>query len=516
MSTGGVLLLGGPSLGFAALATDGSDLEIASDLARCLDRVRTADPPVSLVVLDPGWPQPLAAAQQIRGADGAVAVAVSAPAREVETVRARLAFLPDAGDIEVVAADADEAELRGRLDRLATASRQRKRVRGALDAINRNLAEASPRSPASRSSAVSEHYLATLVRHAADTIVSFDAGGRIVTVNDAGQRMLGLPPTAAEGRSATDLLADDDPGELSAMLTAAAGGRAQVDEELHVRLEGGRRLVLSATAAPVLDAAGTLAGLVLIARDVTTERNAEQQLRALQKAESLATLAGGVAHDFNNLLVQAQGWADLAREDPHDADLVSTALEHVSRATRGAAELSRAMLAYSGRGSFETARVRVATLISDLRPLLDASVPPRTRLELDLDEDPEVVADATQLRQVVLNLVTNATEAIGHEPGTIHVRTTTLEVVDDAPGPRTASPLDAGAYAIIEVSDTGPGIDPEHLDRLCDPFFTTKFTGRGLGLAASQGIARAHGGAITVASSPGEGACFRVHLSMST
>jgi PAS domain S-box-containing protein len=508
----GVLVLGGPSHALAELAADAAGPEHVADLEQCLERLRGDVRRVPLVLIDPAWPQPLSTVRDLRRANEAVGLAVATVEEEAGAMRSRVAFLPDVGQVHVVAVDVAAQELRSRLGELTASVQQRQRVRGALDAINRDLAQGATAGRGPAASAVSEHYLAALVRHAADTIVSVDPHGHLVSINDAGQHTLRLDPAAAEGRTLGDLLAPDDPGGLSLMLTAAAAGEVQVEDELTVHLAHGRRLILSATAAPVLDAAGSLAGLVLIARDVTAERQAEQRLQALQKAETLATLATGVAHDFNNLLVQVQGWADLAAEDPTDTPLVTEALDHIGEATRHASGLARAMLAYGGRGRFEPEHLRLGGLIGDLEPLLAATVPPKIRLDLDLADDPGVHADATQLRQVVINLVTNAVEAIGEREGTIAVRTgaVTLEHAEVRPG--VDPPLAAGSYAVIEVADSGPGVDPEHADRLFDPFYTTKFTGRGLGLAASQGIARAHGGGILLDRDPGEGARFRVHL----
>jgi PAS domain S-box-containing protein len=508
-----VLVLGGPSEGLASLA-DETFLEPVEGLEECLGHLGAGTRTVGLVVIDPAWPQPLAAVREIRRVDAGVGLVIATPADGVAGMRSRVAFLPGAGEVGVVAADLAPRRLRGQLEELTTAVRRRQRVRRALDAINRDLAhEPPPGGAGTGASSVSEHYLAALVRHAADTIVSVDPDGRLVTVNEAGQRTLGLDPVAAEGRPLGELLAPDDPGALVEMLRAATA-EVQVEEEIPAHLAHGPRVVLSATAAPVVDDGGSLAGLVLIARDVTAERQAEQRLQALQKAETLATLASGVAHDFNNLLVQVQGWSDLAAEDPSDTGMVSEALEHIGEATRRASELARAMLAYGGRGRFEVELIRVGGLLADLMPLLAAAVPAKIRLETDLVEDPEVRADATQLRQVVLNLVTNASEAIGEHVGVILLRTGTVTLEHGGTAEGVEHPLADGRYAFIEVVDDGPGVEPGHEHRLFDPFFTTKFTGRGLGLAASQGIARAHGGGIAVDSRPGAGARFRVHLPM--
>jgi two-component system, cell cycle sensor histidine kinase and response regulator CckA len=510
------LLMTQPAGPLGAVGELADDHEVIADVERCVARLATGDPPVGLVAIDLGGSRPWASVRQLREAAPALPLAIIAPDDEVAAARSSLAFLPEAGEVTVLPAGADPRELLRRLRELAAATEQRQRVRGALDAMNRDLAERRPSVDDGPRTSVSEHYLAALVRHAADTIISLDPAGRVVTVNAAAQRSWGLEPDEVEGRPLAELLADDGRDELLELVTDAAAGGEQVEHELPVKLRDGRQLLLSATAAAIRDDTDALAGLVLIARDVTAERHSEQRLRALQKAESLATLASGVAHDFNNLLVQVQGWADVARRHLDDHELATSALEHVDVATRQAAELARAMLAYGGRGRFEPEPLRLATLVADLRPLLAASVPPKIELVLETADDAEVHGDPTQLRQVVLNLVVNATEAIGDRSGTIVVRTGIEQLGDEAAataphGPAEPS-LPAGTYATLEVEDTGAGIDPDHHHRLFDPFFTTKFTGRGLGLAASQGIVRAHGGRITAARDTERGARFRVHL----
>jgi PAS domain S-box-containing protein len=507
VSAAHVLVLGDPTGALAHLVDDDEEVEAVADVDRCLERLE--DGAVSLVVVDAAWERPLAAARQIRRGHQGVGLAVAVESAQIPAMRSRLAFVPDVEHVHVVPADAEVPRLRHEL--LATVGEvgRHRRVRGALDAINRDLAggwrRSEPEDRAGRPS-VSAQYLAALVRHAADTIVSVDPEGCVVTINEAGSRTLGATTARIEGRPLRELFADDDEGGLSRLVTQAGSGEPQADDEVPVRLRSGHELLLSATAAPIDDDTGRLAGIVVIARDVTSERRAAQRLQSLQKAESLATLASGVAHDFNNLLVQAQGWADLARDDLEDPELVATALERIGHATRRASELARTMLAYGGRGRFEPQTIDLAELVRDLEPLLSASVPAKVRLELDLDVRPRVRADATQLRQIVLNLVTNAVEAIGDVPGSIHVRVLRQPAVER---PELHAP---GGVAVIEVSDSGPGIAADVRERLFDPFFTTKFTGRGLGLAASQGIAAAHGGTLAVTSEPGSGAVFQLRL----
>ncbi|MFN0136780.1 MAG: ATP-binding protein [Phycisphaerae bacterium] len=259
-----------------------------------------------------------------------------------------------------------------------------------------------------------------------------------------------------------------------------------------------------------------------VLRDITTRRELEQQRRQLenrivesQKLESLGLLAGGIAHDFNNLLTSVLGHASLARSTVPEGTNLDAALQKIEIAADRAADLCRQLLAYSGKGAVALGPVRLVSLIREMADLLRLSISKRVRLILDLHEDtPCVVGDATQLRQIVMNLITNASEAIGDRDGTITIRCGQRECAADdfrgAPAAQDVPP--AGRYAFVEVQDTGCGIAPAALPRLFEPFFTTKFTGRGLGLSAVLGIARSHGGVLLVETAEGRGTTFRVFL----
>jgi CheY-like chemotaxis protein len=230
--------------------------------------------------------------------------------------------------------------------------------------------------------------------------------------------------------------------------------------------------------------------------------------------ESLGLMAGGVAHDFNNLLTIILGNASLALEETPPDSSLHAALGAIASTAHRAADLTRQMLAYSGRGKFHREPTDLNATLRALTTLVESSVPKHLRLEYQLAPDlPAVEADPTQLQQVILNLLTNAVEAQGERPGSIMVRTSlrSLSFTDlaDAFHDQAVAP---GPHLVLEVADTGVGMDEETRRRIFDPFFTTKPTGRGLGLAALQGIVRAHRGGITVESVPGEGTTFRVFL----
>jgi CheY-like chemotaxis protein len=223
-------------------------------------------------------------------------------------------------------------------------------------------------------------------------------------------------------------------------------------------------------------------------------------------------LAGGIAHDFNNLLVGVLGNASLALTELPDESPARQFVKDVETSAQRAAELTRQMLAYSGRGKFVVESLSLSHVVHEMTQLLGRVISKRTRLSLHLRDDmPPIVGDATQIRQVVMNLITNASDALLGEPGLVTVRTGTIHA--DArmlAGTYLNEELPAGEYVYLEVTDSGVGMDAATRARIFEPFFTTKFTGRGLGLAAVLGIVRSHKGAIDVTSEPGCGTTFRV------
>ncbi len=262
------------------------------------------------------------------------------------------------------------------------------------------------------------------------------------------------------------------------------------------------------------------AGRILCAlMDVTQQRQAERQRREMeenvrhaQKLESLGILAGGLAHDFNNLLVGILGNADLALSKiPPESD-VRKSIESVRTAAVRASELTNQMLAYSGKGQFLIQEVLLSEVVEEIGGILSASVPKNVELVCQFPPDmPPIHADVSQIRQVVMNLITNAADAIGPAGGEILVSGGTVqadrEYISQAYHGKDSAP---GRYVFLEVRDDGCGMNEKTKARLFDPFFTTKFAGRGLGLSALLGIVRGHSGAVMVESEPGEGSTFRV------
>ncbi len=272
---------------------------------------------------------------------------------------------------------------------------------------------------------------------------------------------------------------------------------------------------------PVKAADGRMIGVGATVVETTEQKRAEKSRQDLEKRmldaqrlESIGLLAGGIAHDFNNLLTGILGNASLAREMVPPGTALAHFLEGIVNASERAAHLTKQMLAYSGKGQLFVESVDLSQEIQEVLRLVQPSISRKISVVLDLPNDlPKVQADKGQLQQVLMNLVVNAAEAIGEQPGVLSVKTSRRTLseagIRDLPA---AAGMEAGNYVCVEVRDTGCGMDEETKTRIFDPFFTTKFTGRGLGLAAVSGIMRGHKGGINVTTAPGEGSTFAAYF----
>jgi two-component system, cell cycle sensor histidine kinase and response regulator CckA len=254
---------------------------------------------------------------------------------------------------------------------------------------------------------------------------------------------------------------------------------------------------------------GVIVGAIGTAVDVTAQRALERRMVDAQRAESLGILAGGLAHDFNNLLVAILGNADLGLRDTPPGAPGRGSLENIRSASLRAAELTDQLLAYAGRGGVSSARVAPAPIVDELLRISAARMPANAVATVNIPPELMIRGDAGQLRQVVLNLISNAREALGEGGGTINV-TGRLVRLDGAPHPDDVLTADAGTYVLLEVKDDGSGMSREARRRIFDPFFTTKPTGHGLGLAAVLGIVRTHGGGLRLSTEVGVGSTFQV------
>ncbi len=288
-------------------------------------------------------------------------------------------------------------------------------------------------------------------------------------------------------------------------------------ELLLKRKDGSRVPVFSSHA--LLNQTGRQPELFCLDIDLTERKSAEEQrinlekqLLHTQKLESLGVLAGGIAHDFNNLLMAIMGNADLALMRLNPESPVVDNLKRIEEASARAADLAKQMLAYSGKGKFVVEHLDLSRLVEEMLHILEVSISKKAILRLNLTRPlPTVEADATQLRQIIMNLVINASEAIGDKSGVIAITSGCMDCDQNSlKDVWVDENLTGGLYVYLEIVDTGCGMDNETLSKLFDPFFTTKFTGRGLGMAAVLGIVRGHKGAIKVHSEQGKGTSFKV------
>jgi len=403
------------------------------------------------------------------------------------------------------------------------------------------------------------HYGLEFLADAPIACHELDRTGRVIRVNEAECRLLGLSEEEILGRSVWDFVASEEQRSVrESLMRTLAGAQPPELLERNWSRRDGTRLVVEIHSIHLLDTQGEIAGVRSFLFDVTRRKEAEEALRKTQenlenrirertveleltneflrceleerqrrqeehrnleaqvqhaqRLESLGILAGGIAHDFNNLLASIMGYASLAAMDLPEDSRPRKSIEQVLTAARSASDLTQQMLAYSGRGSFMVDLLNITTVIEGVVRLLETTISKKATLQLNLAPDlSPIQGDASQIRQVVMNLITNASESLGENRGTVSV-TTGVQWAEagDLPALDPGSILPEGRYVFIEVADTGCGMDEQTLAKIFDPFFTTKFTGRGLGLAAVLGIIRSHRGSIRVNSRVGEGTTFRV------
>jgi two-component system, cell cycle sensor histidine kinase and response regulator CckA len=365
-----------------------------------------------------------------------------------------------------------------------------------------------------------DRFRTLLARVDSVAVQGFGPDGVVHYWNKASERLYGYSAEEAQGRSILDLIV---PQELRDQVASAIRQMAETSlplpsSEVSLLCKDGSCVIVHANYA-VVNMPGRAPELYCIDIDLTGRKRAEQErldlerrLLHAQKLESLGVLAGGIAHDFNNLLMAVLGNLDLALQKVSPVSPARLNIEQSAQAARRATDLTRQMLAYSGRGSFIVKAMDLSELVEENTHLFRSSVARTATLDVRLGRSlPSIEADAGQVQQVIMNLITNASEAIGDRAGTITITTGVQEC--DAQRLRRSRNEDApppGRFVYLEVSDTGSGMDDQTQARLFDPFFTTKAPGRGLGMSAILGIVRGHSGAIFVESSPGKGTSIRI------
>ncbi len=331
-----------------------------------------------------------------------------------------------------------------------------------------------------------------------------DTDLRILLTGGPILEILGYEPHTYIGTTLYDVLRDDPTADRTTIehhLRALQGETVTHTSEYRGKL-------LTNTIAPYrVD--GEIVGAIGTNVDVTAMRLLERRMVDAQRAESLGVLAGGLAHDFNNLLVAILGNADLGLRDTAPGAPGRMSLENIRHASLRAAELTDQLLAYAGHGGVSSTRVAPGPLIEELLRISAPRMPANIAVALDIPDTVAIRGDAAQIRQVFLNLIGNARDAIGSRGGTITITGRALKY-DGIPHPDDVVTATAGNYGLIQVTDDGEGMDRETRRRIFEPFFTTKATGHGIGLAAVLGIVRAHGGGLKLSSAPGKGSRFCV------
>lgn len=393
----------------------------------------------------------------------------------------------------------------------------------ALKAAAGIIGAAIQQSRANQALTQAEQKYRSIFEHAVEGIFQTTPDGHYLSANPALARMYGYDSPADLIESITDIGQQlyVNPVERSRFLALLQEYGTVSGFESQICRKDGRIIWVSQSARAVRDARGNLSYYEGTVEDITGRKHAEEQRLALerklletQKLESLGILAGGIAHDFNNLLMAILGNTSLALlELPKDTSTYA-AVDQIDTAARQAADLTRQLLAYAGKGHFAIQQLDLNAMLTEMIQLLKASIGKNATLTCQFaPELPAVAAEATQIRQVIMNLLINAAEAIGNQYGVITIVTGVIHADRTYLASTYLAPdLPEREYVFLEVRDTGCGMDAETQARIFDPFFTTKFTGRGLGLAAVLGIVRSHGGALRVVSLPGEGTTFRILL----
>lgn len=350
------------------------------------------------------------------------------------------------------------------------------------------------------------------IEQSADEIIITDSNGGIRYVNPAFERNTGYERPAIISSNVNALKSvHHEAGFYEELWSTLHNGQVWKGRFTDTNKEG-TLYFCDATISPIRDRAGTISGFVWIKRDVTSRLALEKQLMQAQKMEAIGTLANGVAHDFNNILGAIIGYAEMALFDAGEGSTQYNNLKHVLQAGERASQLVKQILAFSRQTAGEALSVQVQPIAKEVLQLLRAAIPAHIRIKADLASDTSVLADPTQIHQILMNLCSNASHAMQHKGGELSMTLQDVRLEDEAAQriPNTKP----GHYVRITVKDTGPGISPDAVDRIFDPFYTTKSPsmGTGLGLSVVSNIVAANSGFIDMENHPGRGVAFHIYL----
>jgi PAS domain S-box-containing protein len=354
--------------------------------------------------------------------------------------------------------------------------------------------------------------LATVIEQAAEGITITDKNGTIQYVNPALERISGYTREEMIGKNHRILKSSTHNGGLPEdMRDTLERGEVWTGHMINEKKDGGATYKIEVSISPIRDKTGAIMHYVAIERDVTHEAELETQLRQVQKMEAIGTLAGGIAHDFNNILAAIMGYTEMALYDVPEGNSGRRNLEQVLKAGYRGKDLVKQIITFSRRSEQERRPMRVSPIVKEALKLLRASLPTTIEIRQNIEaQSGMVLADPTQIHQVLMNLCSNAAYAMRQEGGVLEVNLANVifDSVDAAPYPD----LNPGPYLKLTVSDTGHGMDRAIMERIFEPFFTTKKPGEGtgMGLAVVHGIVKSCGGAIVVESDPRKRTTFEV------
>ena len=356
--------------------------------------------------------------------------------------------------------------------------------------------------------------LATAIEQAAESVVITDRDGTIQYVNPAFEFITGYCRQEAVGQNPRALKSGKHHNEFYADLwNTIASGKVWRGHFIN-KNKNGSLYEEEATISPIKNTAGEIINFVAVKRDVTEEIKLEDKLRQAQKMEAIGTLAGGIAHDFNNILSAIIGYTELAEYEIPEGSKTREKLKEVLKAGRRAKDLVKQILAFSRQGDQERKPLQISHIVKEALKLLRASLPTTIEIRRNIEPDTGIIeADPTQIHQVMMNLCTNAAHAMNNKGGMLEVGIRNVEVGNGDIGLEYPN-VPPGHYVLLTISDTGHGMSAEVVERIFDPYFTTKEKGEGtgLGLAVVHGIVKSYGGVITVYSEIGKGSTFNIYL----
>ncbi len=507
------------------LENAGLTLLVARNGAKCLDSARLGQPDVILLdIMMPGM-DGYETCRRLKEHPETRDIPVIFLSALGETDNIVNGF--DAGGVDYIKKPFQEEEVLARVKAHATIRRQERHLLAANQALEAEVAE---RKRIETELTESREWYRVLYEAVTDALYVLEFGpddtpGNFIAVNDVACEMLGYSREELMEMSPVDIAAPESDTDPAAITRKLAQGGTLTFDQVHLARDG-RRIPVEIHARS-FDLAGKRLVLALV-RNISDRKRAEgerlrmeRRVQMIQRLESLGIMAGGIAHDFNNILMAVQGNIELAKDDiPPDA-FGHKALEEAEKASNRATALVRQMLAYSGKGHFVVSPADVKPLIESFAELLQSAVPPKVTIHCELQAGlPLVTCDETQIQQALVNLVVNAAESYDPEIGGPVTVSSKVRICDEVCLAATFPdafmgydpPFMAGRYVAITVADDGCGMDEETRKHLFEPFFSTKFQGRGLGLAAVLGIVRGHKGYIEVDSVPDRGTVFTILL----